>query len=142
MDLTERIDLLFQKITKPGGQEYSYREIAERTGDTISVTAIWKLRAGQTHNPKQDTLQALSRAFEVPISFFFDEFVSPRDIPGYRQRYREKKLLNQIALRSQHLDEEGKQTILDMIDYVVRAQQEGGGNGQGEHRDIYARATG
>ncbi len=139
MDLTERIDLLFQKITKPGGQEYSYREIAERTGNTISATTIWKLRAGQTHNPKQETLQALSRAFEVPTSFFFDASISPKDLPGYRQQYSEEKLLDQIALRSHHLNEESKQAVLDMINHVVKIQQ--GGERGWEPQNAHARAA-
>lgn len=141
MDIAERLDLLFKTVTKSDGQEYSYREIEELTGDAISSTAIWKLRAGKTQNPRRSTLEALSRAFQVPVSFFLDESVSSEDIPGYRRQYRDQELLEQIALRSQHLDEEGKQAILDMIDYVVKAQQ-GGGDAQKERQSAHATAVG
>ncbi len=120
MNISKRLDLLFKTITKPDGQEFSYRDIEELTGNAVSSTAIWKLRTGKTQNPKQSTLQALSEAFQVPISYFFAETVTSEDIPAYREQYHSDMLVEQIALRSQDLDNEGKRTILDMINYVRR----------------------
>lgn len=121
-DIAERLDLLFRTVTKEGGKEYSYREIEELAGGAITSTSIWKIRTGRTRNPSLKTLQALSAAFEVPVSYFFIEEVTEDDIPAYLQQYRDEKMVEQIALRARDLDDNGKQAILDMINYVRRVQ--------------------
>ena len=121
-DIAERLDLLFRTVTKEGGKEYSYREIEELAGGAITSTSIWKLRTGRTRNPSLKTLQALSAAFEVPVAYFFTEEVTEDDIPAYLQQYRDEKMVEQIALRAKDLDDNGKQAILDMINYVRRVQ--------------------
>ena len=65
-------------------------------------------------------LQALGQAFEVPGDYF-DEEASPEDIDKYRAQYRSEKMVEQIALRSAELDDEGKMAILDMINFVRNA---------------------
>jgi transcriptional regulator with XRE-family HTH domain len=121
-DIAERLDLLFRTVTKEGGKEYSYREIEELAGGAITSTSIWKLRTGRTRNPSLKTLQALSAAFGVPVAYFFIEEVTEDGIPAYLQQYREEKMVAQIALRARDLDDNGKQAILDMINYVRRVQ--------------------
>ena len=121
-DIAERLDLLFRTVTKEGGKEYSYREIEELAGGAITSTSIWKLRTGRTQNPSLKTLQALATAFQVPVSYFFVEEVSKDDIPAYLQQYHDEKMVEQIALRAKGLDDNGKQAILDMINYVRKAQ--------------------
>jgi transcriptional regulator with XRE-family HTH domain len=122
VNITERVDLLFRTVVKPGGKEYSYREVAGLAGGAVSSTTIWKVRTGKIANPSQKTIQALSTAFGVPVRFFFDQDVTPDDLPQYRSEYRSEKMAEQIALRASDLDENGKQAILDMINYVRRAQ--------------------
>ena len=122
MDTTERVDLLFKTITKSDGSPYSYRKVAELAGSTVTSTSIWKMRTGKIKNPSQRLLQALSQAFEVAVSYFFDENVSPADIDKYRAQYRSEKMVEQIALRSAELDDEGKEAILDMIKFVRKVQ--------------------
>jgi transcriptional regulator with XRE-family HTH domain len=122
VDIARRLDLLFRTVTKKGGKEHSYREIEEQAGGVVSSTTIWKLRTGQTQNPSLKTLQALGTAFQVPVSFFFDEDVAPEDVSKYRHRYRSEQMVGQIALRSYDLDDEGKQAVLDMITWVRKAQ--------------------
>lgn len=122
MDLAQKTDLLFKMVTKPDGQEYSYREIEELADGAISSTSIWKVRMGKTQNPSRRTIQALSKAFQVPVSYFFEDVASSEDVAEYREQYRSDKLVKQIALRAHDLDEEGKRTILDMVNYVWRTQ--------------------
>jgi transcriptional regulator with XRE-family HTH domain len=121
-DIAERLDLLFRTVTKEGGKEYSYREIEELAGGAITSTSIWKLRTGRTQNPSLKTLQALATAFQVPVSYFFVEEVTEDDIRAYLQQYHDEKMVEQIALRAKDLDDNGKQAILDMINYVRRVQ--------------------
>jgi transcriptional regulator with XRE-family HTH domain len=121
-DIAERLDLLFRTVTKEGGKEYSYREIEELAGGAITSTSIWKLRTGRTQNPSLKTLQALGTAFQVPVSYFFVEEVTEDDIPAHLQQYHDEKMVEQIALRAKDLDDNGKQAILDMINYVRRVQ--------------------
>lgn len=147
MDIPEKIDLLFRTVTKPDGQEYSYREVEDLTGGVVSSTSIWKMRTGKTQNPTQRTLRALSKAFQVPISFFFKEYVSPDEIQRYHENYRADELVEQIALRSNDLDNEGKRAILDMINYVREAQGLGGNNresrfGRRNHRSADMQVAG
>ena len=139
-DIAERLDLLFRTVTKEGGKEYSYREIEELAGGAITSTSIWKLRTGRTQNPSLKTLQALSAAFEVPVAYFFIEEVTEDDIPAYLQQYRDEKMVEQIALRAKDLDDNGKQAILDMINYVRRVQglnnnDEGGNEEEADAED-------
>jgi transcriptional regulator with XRE-family HTH domain len=122
VDIAKRLDLLFRTVTKKGGKEHSYREIEELAGGATSSTTIWKLRTGRTQNPSLKTLQALGTAFQVPVSYFFVEEVTEDDIPAYLQQYHDEKMEEQIALRAKDLDDDGKQAILDMINYVRRVQ--------------------
>ena len=122
MDIAKRLDLLFRTVTKKGGKEHSYREIEKLAGGATSSTTIWKLRTGRTRNPSLKTLQALGTAFQVPVAFFFDEDVTPEDVLKYRHQYRSEQMVDQIALRSYDLDDEGKQAVLDMITWVRKAQ--------------------
>ena len=122
MDITKRIDTLFKTITKLDGSQYSYREVEELAGRAVTSTSIWKARIGKTKSPSQRLLQALSQAFQVPVSYFLDDDVSPADIDNYRAQYSSEKMVEQIALRSAELDDEGKKAILGMINFVRKAQ--------------------
>ena len=119
MDIAERVDLLFRTVLDEDGQEYSYRQIEKLAGGEVSATAIWKLRTGQTKNPSQKMIRALSEAFGVPVSYFFDEVVSPEDVPQYQDEHREnEQIVEQIALRAGQLNGEGQEAILNLLDYI------------------------
>lgn len=148
MNIAEKIDLLFKTITNPDGTEYSYREIEDLSKGAISSTAVWKLRMGKTQKPREKTLQALSEAFRVSVTYFHDDSPSLEDIREYREQYRSDKLAEQIALRAYDLDEDVKRTILDMINHVRRTrdtetQRKGrGGRGRGQRQNKDASLTG
>lgn len=126
MDVAEKIDLLFKTVTKPDCKEYSYREVEELADGAVSSTSIWKARLGKIRNPSQRLIGALSKAFGVPVNYFFDEGVTEMDVPRYRKQYQSERMVEQIALRASELDEEGKQAILDMINLVRKAQERSG----------------
>jgi transcriptional regulator with XRE-family HTH domain len=124
MDISERVDLLFRTVLDENGQEYSYRQIEKLAGGDVSATSIWKLRSGKTKNPGQKTIRALSKAFGVPVNYFFDKVVSRENIPQYRDEYRDsEKLVDQIALRAGQLNGEGQEAILNLIDYIQKTHE-------------------
>ncbi len=121
--LAEKIDHLFKQFTRPDGREYTYQDVELGTGKAITDTYVWKLRSGQATNPSYRVLKALSDFFEVPVSYFFGEEVAP----DYLQQMQLASQLHKagvanIALRASGLDERGRQAILDMIEYVRKAQ--------------------
>jgi transcriptional regulator with XRE-family HTH domain len=124
MDISERVDLLFRTILDEDGQEYSYRQIEKLAGGEVSATSIWKLRIGKTKNPGQKMIRALSKAFRVPVNYFFDEVVSRENVPQYRDEYRDsEKIVGQIALRAGQLNGEGQEAILNLIAYIQKTHE-------------------
>jgi transcriptional regulator with XRE-family HTH domain len=126
MNISERVDLLFKTILDEDGNEYSYRQVEKMGGGEISFAAIWKLRVGRTKNPTRKMLRVLSKAFGVPIAYFFDEDVSLDSLPQYQETYRERQdeILDKIALRAGDLDANGRKAILDLIEYIQRTKPE------------------
>ena len=120
--LAEKIDLLFKTIKKPDGSQYTYQEVEEGTGKAITGAYIWKLRTGKAENPSYKVLKVLSDFFEVPVSFFFEE-VSEEYLQNLKlaTQLREDGVQH-IALRAGDLDEAGKRAVLEMIEYVRKAQ--------------------
>ena len=83
--LAERLDRLFRTVTKPGGGEFSLREVAdaigEQQGESISHAYIGQLRSGTKDNPNLRHLRALSGFFGVPVEYLTgDLLVGPVDI--------------------------------------------------------------
>lgn len=142
MSIADKIDLLFKTITKPNGKAYSYQDVAELAEGAVTRAAIWKARTGKTENPGRRLLGALSEAFQVPPEYFSDEQVTAKDIPRYQKQYRSDVLVEQIALRSSGIDNEGKQAILEMVAYVQKLQRASdeseGGYGQKGRQDADA----
>jgi hypothetical protein len=122
MDHAARIELLFSTVTKPDGKEFSHREIEELAGGTVSHAAIWKARKGLTESLSQRMIEALSTAFQIHPGYFSAEHVTAGDIPKFQKQYRSESLVEQIALRAGQLDDEAKEHILNMIDFVRKAQ--------------------
>jgi transcriptional regulator with XRE-family HTH domain len=120
--LAEKIDLLFKTIKKPDGSQYTYQEVEEGTGKAITGAYVWKLRTGKAENPSYKVLKVLSDFFEVPVSFFFEE-VSEEYLQNLKlaTQLREDGVQH-IALRAGDLDEAGKRAVLEMIEYVRKAQ--------------------
>jgi len=121
--LAEKIDLLFKTFRKPDGSQYTYQEVEEGTGKAITGAYVWKLRTGKAENPSYKVLKVLSDFFEVPVSFFFEEEVSEEYLQNLKLATQLREAgVQHIALRAGDLDEAGKRAVLEMIEYVRKAQ--------------------
>jgi len=122
--LARKIDLLFKNFKKPDGQEFTYQEVEEGTNKAVTGAYVWKLRTGKAENPGYRVLKALSDFFGVSVSYFFDEQEPSEE---YVQKLRlaaelHKAGVAHIALRASDLDEAGRRAVLEMIEYVRKAQ--------------------
>lgn len=130
LDLQEKVDLLFTH--PPRGQRLTYSDV-QRLGN-VEPAALSRIRSGQTKEPSYLTVQGLSTAFQIPVEYFYapvsrDEAIAYlTDIENTEllevlqqrvQDERQQRIAN-IALRASHLDEEGIDTIAQMIDYVLK----------------------
>lgn len=123
INLANKIDRLFREFTRPDGREYTYQEVEEGTGKAVTGTYVWKLRTGKATNPGYRVLKALSEFFHVPVSYFFDEAPSPDYVQELKLAARLRKAgVAHIALRASDLDARGRQAVLEMIEYVRKAQ--------------------
>ena len=121
--LAEKIDLLFKTFRKPDGSQYTYQEVEEGTGKAITGAYVWKLRTGKAENPSYKVLKVLSDFFEVPVSFFFEEEVSEEYLQNLKLATQLREAgVQHIALRAGDLDEAGKRAVMEMIEYVRKAQ--------------------
>jgi len=121
--LAEKIDLLFKTFKKPDGSQYTYQEVEEGTGKAITGAYVWKLRTGKAENPSYKVLKVLSDFFQVPVSFFFEEEVSEEYLQNLKLATQLREAgVQHIALRAGDLDEAGKRAVMEMIEYVRKAQ--------------------
>jgi transcriptional regulator with XRE-family HTH domain len=121
--LAEKIDLLFKTFKKPDGSQYTYQEVEEGTNKAITGAYVWKLRTGRAKNPSYKVLKVLSDFFQVPVSFFFEEEVSEEYLQDLKLATQLREAgVQHIALRTGDLDEAGKRAVLEMIEYVRKAQ--------------------
>jgi transcriptional regulator with XRE-family HTH domain len=77
--LAARLNKLFASVRKPGGAEYSQREVAEgvtAAGEPISHSYVGQLRKGEKDNPTLRHLRGLARFFGVPVEYFTNDDVA------------------------------------------------------------------
>jgi transcriptional regulator with XRE-family HTH domain len=117
----EKLNALFDTVRKPDGSAYTQEEVVRGTNGLLTRVYLWKLRTGRARNPGYAIIQAVAGFFGVDPSYFFEE---SNDVKEQVEKAREEDLTNQIALRSSRLDEEGKQAVLGMIDYMLKSREE------------------
>jgi transcriptional regulator with XRE-family HTH domain len=111
----EKLDRLFKKIKKPGGEEFSPEEIQVATNKSITASYIYRLRAGKSGNPTVDKVKALADFFGVSPSYFFEEEATePAPDP--------KRMIAQMATRAQNLDMTTLEEMLTMIKAIREAE--------------------
>ncbi|RMH39083.1 MAG: XRE family transcriptional regulator [Gammaproteobacteria bacterium] len=122
-DLAEKIDLLFRTFTRPDGREYTYKEVELGTQKAVTDAYVWKLRMGQATNPSYRVLRALAAFFQVPLTYFFEDDLSPEYLEDLKlaAALRDSQVA-EIALRVADLDERGLQAVREMVEYVRKAQ--------------------
>ncbi len=124
-DFARRLDHLFKHITQSDGSEYSYEEVQNGTDKAVTSAYIWRLRTGKATNPGYWIIKALSDFFGVDPNYFFQDEEQAREMAAKRtsanlaDRLQESSVKD-IALRASELDEAGRQTLLDMIDYILQ----------------------
>jgi len=124
--LARKIDRLFHTHLKPDGSQYTYQDVEEGTEGAVTGTYVWKLRTGKAQNPGYRVLAALSRFFDVPVTYFFTDEPTPDDEEYDKDiklvRALRSRGVEQIILRVSDLDEEAKADILSMVNYVRQAR--------------------
>ena len=123
MDIEERIHILLQVCTKDDGKPFSYRDIEAMSAGAISSAACWKLHTGRIKNPSSKAIGALSKAFDISADYFFDDNLTAENARRKIAEYRKVALVDQIAMRTSQLGEGARQDILEMIEYVRKAQE-------------------
>jgi len=76
MALSEKLKTLRQKA----GQ--SLQQVADGVG--VSKVHIWELEKGSSQNPSLDLLRRLAAHFKVPINYFHDDEIEPKQAEALR----------------------------------------------------------
>ena len=122
MEIAERLDLLLQVCTNDDGKSFSYRDIEAMSAGEISSAACWKMHTGRIKNPSSKAIGALSKAFDISADYFFDDSLTAENARRKIAEHQNAALVDQIAMRTSQLDERARQDILEMIEYVRKAQ--------------------
>lgn len=134
--LARRVELLFECVTHPDGRPYTYDEI-RRIAD-VDPSTISRLRTGRILDPTFSNVARIARAFDVSLDYFVldtDEANLRRYLSSSVEREKEleqmrsherqqiDKRVQVLAHRASHLDEDGIEAVVGMINYVL--QQKG-----------------
>ena len=120
--LAERIERLFKTFRRKDGKEYSYKDVEAGTGKAVTAPYVWKLRTGEAQNPSLRILRALSEFFGVPMTYFIQD-TSEEELANLKLAAELRDTgVARIALRASEVDEDGRRAILEMIEYVRKAQ--------------------
>ena len=119
-NFSKKLNCLFEEKRKSDGSKYTQTEVIEGTKGVLTRVYLWKLRTGRASNPGYQIIKAIADFFGVNPSYFFVEgdqvATQPQEPPD---------IVDQIAFRAGELDEEGKQTVLKMIDYILEQRKRG-----------------
>ena len=119
-NFSKKLKSLFEEKRKSDGSKYTQTEVIEGTKGVLTRVYLWKLRTGRASNPGYQIIKAIADFFGVNPSYFFVEgdqvATQPQEPPD---------TVDQIAFRAGELDEEGKQTVLNMIDYILEQRKRG-----------------
>ncbi len=116
-----KLDRLFEEKRKPDGTQFTQTEVVDGTRGVLTRVYLWKLRTGRAANPGIHVIQALAAFFGVTPSYFFESSEVGFEQPQKKQTRDE--MVEQIALRSSKLDEDGKQAVLYMIESIARSKK-------------------
>lgn len=119
--IATRLDYLFRTVHPRDRGPYTPAEVADAINKAaeekvISSTYVWQLRTGRKDNPTYKHLVALSRFFEVPPAYFFDDGDLPGGISARALAAFRNDKAREVALRSIGLSERSIKVILEMIE--------------------------
>ena len=119
----ERLDFLFRTRLSPDANPFTLRQAEAETG--ISRAYLHKLRTAEA-NPTLDVVLRLSRFFEVPPSYFYDD----AEFTGYAAqmdqrlaRLTEHPLAVKLALVALALPDEAMRWLLRLAKREAAAQE-------------------
>lgn len=118
--IARRLEQLYENVHPEGRGPFSDEEVAaralERGGVELSRAYIQQLRRGRRVNPTVKALEAIAAAFDVPVSFFFND-VDPREARQDRALAIavEDDAVRDIALRSARLTPEGVRALSALL---------------------------
>ena len=116
-----KLNHLFEEKRKPDGAQYTQTEVVESSNGVLTRVYLWKLRKGRASNPGFHVIQVLAEFFGVDPSYFFDN--DEMKVALAKERQERDKLVDQIALRSSELDDNGKQAVLFMIESILKSKK-------------------
>jgi transcriptional regulator with XRE-family HTH domain len=109
---TRRLRQLFRTVRDKQGKEYSPADVQAGTQNALTTSYIWRLLSGSATNPSYNVIKALADFFQVePAYFFQDEAATMADS-------RKQHLLDEVAMRASHLDEDGIQRVVDILEHI------------------------
>ncbi|MGH3624003.1 MAG: XRE family transcriptional regulator [Sciscionella sp.] len=130
--LADKLNKLFATIRRADGAEHSNEEVATwcktRSGESFSRTYLWQLRAGKRTNPTLRHLGALAAFFDMPLAYFGDDEQAQRlqhelDLLAALRHTNAKR----VALRAVDLSADGTDAVLELIDEIMRQEEEQSG---------------
>ncbi|MEW2435956.1 XRE family transcriptional regulator [Streptomyces caniferus] len=136
LSMAEKLDHLLRLRAGPGRDDKpSYKgmaaEISAQSGETFSGAYLWQLHRGERTNPTLRHLNALSRYFNVSVSYFTDDDVARRviDDEDLARRELDRSMaeagVSAVYLRGDlsALSPEGKRMAADMIRQIRELEQ-------------------
>jgi len=124
--LAEKIDHLFNTV-HPSSGPYTHQQVSDaihkRGGPTISATYLWQLRYGKRDNPTMQHIEALSKFFGVPATYFFDDETT-RQVNAQLElvaSLRDEQVRG-ILLRTSGVSPQGLKALSDMADHVRKLE--------------------
>lgn len=127
--LAEQIEHLFAQTAGPVGRPVTLQEIVDRMAErgisTMSVSYLQQLRSGQAENPRLQHLRGLADAFDVPLTFFFEDGAveSEDDSVGGGTDGADRATDERgIALRVQGLSDDALESIRAVVEIARRSE--------------------
>lgn len=106
--LVRRVNRLFETRHPADRGPYSNADIADRAtahGYEISAAAIQQIRSGRRSNPTVRVLRGLAAAFDVPITYFFEDEAADT----------QSSLPSEVRARSGELSDRAAQLLADLV---------------------------
>lgn len=119
-DIVQRVNRLFETRHPADRGPYSNYDIAARAGEhgyEISAAAIQQIRSGRRSNPTVRVLRGLAAAFEVPITYFFEDH--PAADPSAQV-----EAAGEIRARSGEISDRASQLLADLVHELRKDQQD------------------
>ncbi len=120
-DYSQKLVELFETRRKPNGTRFTQNDVIAGAGDIITRVYLWKLRTGRASNPSFQVIQAIAQVFGVDPNYFFEDTRNSKILVEPPR----SKFIEQLVLRAdemENLDEADQETILQMIDVILKTK--------------------